>query len=616
MATMPPPTSRRPRSAVWAGEELAPADAARRLHELSALFEVARQLIGARDARDVGTRLVHSSMGALGARSGAFLLAHSQGRYQAAYASGPAEAGPGELLELPERARQWALRQGVFLLSGPDAHVLGAARERLVGCFDGSVAAALRGSEGLEGLLVLGPRLISEDYTEDDLELVSAFAGLGERALEAGAGAAEIGAVEVRAPGRHATAKLEALRRRYPPLRPLVGSSAALLECCQELLAVAPTECTVLLQGESGVGKELAARAIHELSARAAAPFEVIDCGSIPKELIESELFGHVRGAFTGATKDRRGAFELAHRGTLFLDEIGEMPLQSQTRLLRVLQEGRFRRVGDERNIDVNVRVVAATNRDLRQDVANHRFREDLFYRVNVFPVRVPPLRERNEDIPELLLYFLDQRAQELGRGGFKVRTEVVDAVLRCPFPGNVRELANLAAALAVSAREDERITMGHLERIWRRHHKDEPPPWEAAPKATRQDLGSWVLHQVRAARFNLVEAERRLRREQWRAGKREAVPLCERSALGYYLQGEMLRALVDCEGDADQAASRLVADDEDLAPRVKPRLTKLVDELRAAAASGARGEALERQFGKLPRVYADALHQAARLMS
>jgi transcriptional regulator with GAF, ATPase, and Fis domain len=151
----------------------------------------------------------------------------------------------------------------------------------------------------------------------------------------------------------------------------------------------------VLIMGESGVGKELAARAVHQMSDRADGPFEVMDCGSIPRELIESELFGHVRGAFTGAHRDRKGAFELAHRGTLFMDEIGEMPLQLQTRLLRVLQEGRFRRVGDEHSIEADVRVVAATHRDLRAEVAAGRFREDLFYRLNVFAVRLPPLRER-----------------------------------------------------------------------------------------------------------------------------------------------------------------------------------------------------------------------------
>src|SRR5206468_11865670 len=172
------------------------------------------------------------------------------------------------------------------------------------------------------------------------------------------------------------------------------GESPALLETCQDLMAVAETHFPALLSGESGVGKELAARAIHELSDRAEGPFEVVDCGSIPRELIESELFGHVRGSFTGAHRDRKGAFELAHRCTLFLDEMGEMPLQLQTRLLRVVQEGRFRRVGDEEPVETDVRVVAATNRDLRAEVAAQRFREDLFYRLNVFAVRWPPLRE------------------------------------------------------------------------------------------------------------------------------------------------------------------------------------------------------------------------------
>src|SRR5262249_55229945 len=155
------------------------------------------------------------------------------------------------------------------------------------------------------------------------------------------------------------------------------------------LVAVANTRFPVLLTGESGVGKELAARAIHDLSERSGGAFEAVDCGSIPRELIESERVGHLRGAFTGAPRDPRGAFQVAHRGTLFLDEIGEMPLQLQTRLLRVLQEGRFRRIGDERVTEVDVRVVAATNRDLRAEVTRRAFREDLFYRLNVFAIRI-----------------------------------------------------------------------------------------------------------------------------------------------------------------------------------------------------------------------------------
>jgi transcriptional regulator with GAF, ATPase, and Fis domain len=319
-----------------------------------------------------------------------------------------------------------------------------------------------------------------------------------------------------------------------------------------------------------------------------------------------------VRGAFTGANRDRRGAFELAHRGTLFLDEIGDMPMQSQTRLLRVLQEGRFRRVGDERTLDVDVRVIAATNRDLQTLAGQGRFREDLFYRLNVFPVRIPPLRERMEDVPELLLHFLDQRAAALGRGGFRVQSDVVERLARCPFPGNVRELANLAAALAVSARTDERITAEHLGRVWARQHPGQAPPWEGAPSAARHDLGAWTLQQARISRFNLVEAERRLRREQKRTGSRNAVPLAERSALAYYLQGEMLRALASHEGNV-QAAAREIAGDEDLMPRVSARMAKLVEELRACGAGGNGDDALRRRFAKLPRGYMEALVEAAR---
>ena len=237
-------------------------------------------------------------------------------------------------------------------------------------------------------------------------------------------------------------------------LEHIVGRSAALRELLERVMRVAATDATVLLSGESGTGKELIARALHAASRRAGKPFVPINCAAITDTLLESELFGHARGAFTGATRARRGLFEEASGGTLFIDEIGETAPGFQAKLLRAIQEGEIRRVGESLPVKVDVRVIAATNQNLAAAVAERRFREDLFYRLNVVPLRVPPLRERREDVPLLAQHFLEKHAR---RGG--VRRTLTPAALQklvdYPWPGNVRELENMieqAAALAPQA--------------------------------------------------------------------------------------------------------------------------------------------------------------------
>jgi len=222
-----------------------------------------------------------------------------------------------------------------------------------------------------------------------------------------------------------------------------VGSSQAMLAVERLIEKVAPTRTNVLVEGESGTGKELVARAIHEGSPRRGNAFVAVNCGAIPETLIEAELFGHAAGAFTGANKARRGLFEAAHSGTLLLDEIGELPQQMQVKLLRVLQERSVRRVGDDRERAVDVRIVAATNRDLQESVEEGSFREDLFYRLNVVRVRVPPLRERIEDIPLLATTFAQRYATEAGKTFEGITDEALRALTSFPFPGNVRELEN-----------------------------------------------------------------------------------------------------------------------------------------------------------------------------
>jgi formate hydrogenlyase transcriptional activator len=232
--------------------------------------------------------------------------------------------------------------------------------------------------------------------------------------------------------------------RRETRPEDIVGSSIALRRVLRQAEVVAPTDSVVLIQGETGTGKELIAREIHELSSRRQRPFITLNCAAIPSGLLESELFGHERGAFTGAIGQKMGRFEVANGGTLFLDEVGEIPLELQPKLLRVLQELEFERLGSSRTIKVDVRIVAATNRDLIRMVHEQRFRDDLYYRLNVFPIHMPPLRERPEDIPALVRYFVDRFARRMNRRIEVIPNEALEAMQRCAWPGNVRELANL----------------------------------------------------------------------------------------------------------------------------------------------------------------------------
>src|SRR5258707_10951090 len=224
----------------------------------------------------------------------------------------------------------------------------------------------------------------------------------------------------------------------------IVGSSGALQRVLSLVSKVAPTDATVLITGETGTGKELVARAIHRRSRRSSRAFVSVNCAGIPRDLIASELFGHEKGAFTGATQQRLGRFELANGGTIFLDEVGELPMETQVALLRVLQEHEFERVGGTRRIHADVRVIAATNRNLQAAITAGSFRSDLFYRLYVFPIDIPSLRERREDIPLLVEYFIDRYARKAGKNIKRVSKKTLELLQSYPWPGNIRELQNV----------------------------------------------------------------------------------------------------------------------------------------------------------------------------
>ncbi len=248
----------------------------------------------------------------------------------------------------------------------------------------------------------------------------------------------------------------ESAPNEMPLLEGMVGQSAAMCEVYRLTRQVAASSATVLLTGETGTGKELIARAVHELSPRATGPFIRVNCGALSESLLESELFGHVKGAFTSAVENRTGRFEAAHTGTIFLDEINSVSYKLQVKLLRVLQEHEFERVGDTRTIKVDCRIVAATNCDLMDEIEAGRFREDLYYRLNVIPINLPPLRERQDDVPDLVQFFAKNYADSAGQAVPRIAEETMEELKRYPWPGNVRELQNyVERAIVLSTDEN-----------------------------------------------------------------------------------------------------------------------------------------------------------------
>jgi formate hydrogenlyase transcriptional activator len=312
------------------------------------------------------------------------------------------------------------------------------------------------------GILALGA-LAEDAFKKEDIDLLAQVANQIAIAVENALAYREI--AELKNKLAEEKLYLEEEIRTEHNFEEVIGESAALKRALSQVETVAPTESTVLILGETGTGKEMIARALHDLSRRRPSTFVKINCAAIPTGLLESELFGHERGAFTGAIAQKIGRFELAHHGTLFLDEVGDIPLELQPKLLRVLQEKEFERLGGTRTTRVDVRLVAATNRNLAQMVEEGLFRSDLYYRLNVFPVLIPPLRERREDIPLLVRYFVQRYARRMDRRIETISAEVMDALTRYHWPGNVRELENLIErAVILSPGPELRVPVAELK--------------------------------------------------------------------------------------------------------------------------------------------------------
>src|SRR5437763_1082893 len=293
-------------------------------------------------------------------------------------------------------------------------------------------------------------------------------------------------------------------------LQEIVGDSRVLAHVLQQVKTVAPSPATVLILGETGTGKELVARAIHKLSPRSGGNFVKLNCAAIPTGLLESELFGHEKGAFTGAISQKIGRLELAHKGTLFLDEVGEIPLELQPKLLRVLQDQEFERLGGTRTIRVNVRVLAATNCDLSKAVANREFRSDLYYRLHVFPIRLPALRQRREDIPILVHYFVQKFARRMNKKIEKIPTETMQTLEQWDWPGNIRELENfMERSVILTEGATLRVPVGELVPASENSTPTAPAPEMLGSHGTLEELERQYIVQVLRQSAGIIAGSR-----------------------------------------------------------------------------------------------------------
>jgi DNA-binding NtrC family response regulator len=448
-------------------------DPRRDLLELSILYDTARGFLGLRQRVEVLDTALLSLMGACAARFAIYLERDGDDGLRPQAAQGLEEL-PEDALRLTARAAG-RIDGADYPLAGERLDALGtrfAAAARRLGV---EVLAPLHRPGPRRSVLALGPKLLGEPYGERDLAVVREIAGQASLAL--GPARREV----------DSSAHLVALRRKYPALERIHGNSASTALLFRELVGLSRFDLPVLVLGETGTGKELVARAIHDLSHRSEGAFEAINCAAIPRDLMASALFGHEKGAFTGADATVPGAFERAGEGTLFLDEIGDMPLDTQAMLLRVLEERSFRRVGGTSVIPARARVISATNRNLLREVEESRFRRDLFYRLQMYTVRIRPLRERAEEIPVLATHVFEALRAE-GKADVTASPAFLDALQARTLWGNVRELESLIAGAIVRAGGSGELRVEHLppEAAEEAEATADDAPGDAAPRAVR----------------------------------------------------------------------------------------------------------------------------------
>jgi len=464
-----------------------PESPSRAARSLRALYSIARSTAEATTSSSLLSHLAARLRSALDADRVTPLVIENGKWHVAEVDPSAAAADPGQKtptfskVPLSRTIVDTAMRSGKALLTAPrsDERFASARSVGEQGISSAICAPICSGGNGLG--FIYADRLGGQDFDRADQELVVAAC------LQAGPALASLRRLE------RALQRKDLLVAQLRSQFQMVGDSPGMQEVFSFIGRAAPTDSVVLVLGESGTGKELVARAIHYDSARKDAPLIVVNCAALSESLIESELFGHARGAFTGATSDRPGRFELAHEGTLFLDEIGELSNACQTKLLRVIEQGELSRVGEARVRKVDVRLIAATNRDLADEVKGGRFREDLYYRINVLSVKLPPLRERGEDVRKLAEYYLRDAAERSGRKAMQFSDETLAALSSYRWPGNVRELRNLAERLAVLCAGD---TIGMRDLPAEVAGQREPAA--PAPKGeVREEVKSRTLNEV-----------------------------------------------------------------------------------------------------------------------